>query len=49
MVPSLMPPFDALVFVVLGVTKHAVSGIRTGRAYWIQPNSFHLAPQVGFH
>jgi hypothetical protein len=49
MVPSLMPPFDALVFVVLGVTKHAVSGIRNGRAHSIQTRSSCLARYVGLH
>ena len=36
-------------FMVLGVTKHTASGIRTGRAHWIQTSSFHLVRQSGFN
>lgn len=44
LVPSLMPTFDALAFVVLGVTKHAFSGIGNDREHSIQTS--HAASRV---
>jgi hypothetical protein len=40
---------DAVPFLVLGVTKQPVSGIRTGHEHWIQAGSLRLARQAGFH
>jgi hypothetical protein len=40
---------DGAAFLVLGVTKQPVSGIRTGHEHWIPAGSFHLARQAGVH